>query len=100
MVGESLGSALIALMHSLHQFRSPDVDNLHGLMSYMNEAGYSDLNSQPTHALASLHLAEVFQLRNMYIDAFAHCCGMSNQLFLASEYQVSSGRSSVAVSSC
>ncbi|KAI3336632.1 hypothetical protein HD806DRAFT_12997 [Xylariaceae sp. AK1471] len=88
MVGETLGSALITLMRSLHQFRALDADNVQDLMSYMAEEGYLDLNGQPTHALAILRLAEVFQLRSLYIDAFAHCCGMSDQLFLVCEYQL------------
>ncbi|KAI8626818.1 hypothetical protein F5Y19DRAFT_190649 [Xylariaceae sp. FL1651] len=88
MVGESLGSALIALMQSLYQFRTQDADNIRDLMNYMDEEGYLDLNCQPTHALAMLHLAEIYQLRDLYIDAFAHCCGMSDQLFLGPEYQL------------
>ncbi|KAI0480086.1 hypothetical protein GGR56DRAFT_671239 [Xylariaceae sp. FL0804] len=87
MVGENLGSALITLMHSLHEFRSGDVDNLQGMLSYLDEEGYLSLKSQPSHALAILHLAEVFQLQDLYIDAFSHCCGMSDQLFLGPEHQ-------------
>jgi hypothetical protein len=90
VVGECLGSALVALMHSLQQFRTSEVDNVQDLMSYIDGEGYSNLNGQPTYALAMLRLAETFQLRDLYIDAFAHCCGMSDQLFLTPEYQVSS----------
>ncbi|KAI1426953.1 hypothetical protein F5Y12DRAFT_222938 [Xylaria sp. FL1777] len=86
MVGECLGTALIALMHGLYRFRTPDVDNVQDLISYMDEEGYLNLNGQPTYALAILHLAEVFQLRELYIDAFAHCCGTGGRLFLAPEY--------------
>ncbi|KAI0425926.1 hypothetical protein F5Y09DRAFT_346197 [Xylaria sp. FL1042] len=88
MVGEYLGTTLITLMRSLYRFRTPNVDNVQDLMSYMDEEGYLNLNSQPTYALAILHLAEAFQLRELYIDAFAHCCGMSARLFLAPEYQL------------
>ncbi|CAJ2506251.1 Uu.00g003810.m01.CDS01 [Anthostomella pinea] len=88
MVGESLGSALITLMHSLHEFRTEDVDIVQDMKSYLDEEGYLHLKTQPSHALAILHLAEVFQLRELYIDAFAHCCGMSDQLFLGPEYQL------------
>ncbi|KAI0146066.1 hypothetical protein F4776DRAFT_391912 [Hypoxylon sp. NC0597] len=87
MVGENLGGSLITLMHSMHEFRSEDVDNVQDLMSYLDEEGYLNFKSNPTHALAILHLAEVFQLRDLYINAFAHCCGMSDQLPASSEYQ-------------
>ncbi|KAI1755501.1 hypothetical protein F4782DRAFT_407228 [Xylaria castorea] len=87
MVGECLGSTLITLMHSLQQFRTPDANNIQDLISYMDEEGYLDLNGQPTYASAMLLLGEAFQLRDLYIDAFAHCCGMSDRLYLASEYQ-------------
>ncbi|KAI0910455.1 hypothetical protein F4823DRAFT_372133 [Ustulina deusta] len=88
MVGVCLGNALITLMHSLYRFRTPNADNVQDLIGYMDEEGYLNLNGQPTYALAILHLAEAFQLRELYIDAFAHCCGMSGQLFLAPEYQL------------
>ncbi|KAK8082362.1 hypothetical protein PG996_001143 [Apiospora saccharicola] len=88
LVGEHLGSALITLAETMHLFRNPDVNNLSDLMSYMDEEGYLYLKSQPSHALAILHLAEVLQIRDLYISAFAHCCGMSDQLFLGPEYQL------------
>ncbi|KAK7941006.1 uncharacterized protein PG986_013393 [Apiospora aurea] len=88
LVGEHLGSALITLAETMHLFRTHDVDNLADLMSYMDEEGYLYLKSQPSHALAILHLAEVLQIRDLYINAFAHCCGMSDQLFLGPEYQL------------
>ncbi|KAK6864784.1 hypothetical protein PG995_001312 [Apiospora arundinis] len=88
LVGEHLGSALITLAETMHLFRTTDVDNLADLMSYMDEEGYLYLKSQPSHALAILHLAEVLQIRDLYINAFAHCCGMSDQLFLGPEYQL------------
>ncbi|KAI1143945.1 hypothetical protein F5Y05DRAFT_11630 [Hypoxylon sp. FL0543] len=87
VVGENLGDSLITLMHSMHEFRTEDVDNTQDLMSYLDEEGYLNFRNQPTHALAILHLAEVFQLRELYINAFAHCCGMSDQLPASSEYQ-------------
>ncbi len=88
MVGEHLGNALAALMNSMHEFRSPDVDNIEELVSYLDEEGYLDMRGQPNHSLGILQLAEVFQLRDLYIDAFAHCTGMSDRLYVSSEYQV------------
>ncbi|KAI0841618.1 hypothetical protein F5Y06DRAFT_194912 [Hypoxylon sp. FL0890] len=88
MVGENLGDSLITLMHSMHEFRTEGVDNVQDLMSYLDEEGYLNFKNHPTHALAILRLAEIFQLRGLYIDAFAHCCGMSDQLPTSSEYQL------------
>ncbi|KAI1417685.1 hypothetical protein F5Y13DRAFT_201249 [Hypoxylon sp. FL1857] len=88
VVGETLGNSLITLMHSMHEFRTEDVDNVEDLMSYLDEEGYLNFKSYPTHALAVLHLAEVFQLRDLYVNAFAHCCGMSDQLSNSPEYQL------------
>lgn len=88
LVGEHLGTALINLVETMQAFRPPQVDNFADLMSYMDEEGYLYFKCQPSHALAALHLAEVLRVRDLYIDAFAHCCGMSEQLFLGPEYQV------------
>ncbi|KAI1467061.1 uncharacterized protein F4812DRAFT_47205 [Daldinia caldariorum] len=88
MIGENLGAALITLVHSMHQFRVKDADNVQDLMDYLDEEGYLNLRSHPTHAIAILHLSEVFRLRSLYINAFAHCCGMKDQLLAVPEYQL------------
>ncbi|KAI1494804.1 hypothetical protein F5X96DRAFT_465299 [Biscogniauxia mediterranea] len=82
MVGETLGSALTALMRSMYEFRTRDVDNIQDMIDYMDEEGYLYLINQPTHALALLHLGETFQLRELYVNALAHCCGMNDRLFM------------------
>ncbi|KAF9872998.1 hypothetical protein CkaCkLH20_09508 [Colletotrichum karsti] len=87
IVGEHLGSALIELLNSMAEFRGHNEDNFTDLTSYMDEEGYLDLKGQPHHALAILHLSECFQMRDMYIDAFSHCVGMSEELFCSPEYQ-------------
>jgi hypothetical protein len=88
MVGEHLGGALIALLYSMHEFRSPGVDNVEDVMSYLEHEGYLDMANQPIHALAMVHLAEYYQLRDLYINAFAHCAGMADCLYGLAEYQV------------
>ncbi|KAK5659763.1 hypothetical protein OQA88_974 [Cercophora sp. LCS_1] len=88
MVGEHLGSSLIALINSMSEFRCPGEDNMDGLLGYLNEEGYLDMRNQPIHALAILHFAEFFQFKNLYIDAFTHCVGMCDRLFGIPEYQV------------
>lgn len=90
MVGNHLGNALVALLGSMHEFRDAGVDNKQDLLSYLDEEGYLDTRHQPNHALAILHMAENFELRELYIDAFAHCVGMSEQLYKSPEYSVSS----------
>lgn len=89
LIGQHLGTSLISLLDSMHEFRTADVDNLSDLIAYMDEVGYLDMKRRPTHALAILHFAEVFHIRDLYIEAFAHCCGMSDRIFLGPEFQVS-----------
>ncbi|KAL2752916.1 hypothetical protein ACRALDRAFT_2067010, partial [Sodiomyces alcalophilus JCM 7366] len=88
LVGEYLGSALVALLNVLSEFRAHDADHVADLMDYLEGEGYLDIGNEPTHALAVLRLAEVFQLRDLFINAFAHCAGMSEHLFSAPEYQL------------
>ncbi|KAI0603547.1 hypothetical protein F4775DRAFT_38447 [Biscogniauxia sp. FL1348] len=88
MVGETLGSALTTLMRSMYEFRTRDVDNIQDMIDYMDEAGYLYLKNQPSHALALLHLGETFQLRELYVDALAHCCGMNDRLFMGPGYNL------------
>ncbi|KXH34401.1 hypothetical protein CSIM01_00312 [Colletotrichum simmondsii] len=87
VVGEHLGTALIGLLNSMAEFRGNEQDNVSDLTSYLDEEGYYDIKGVPQHALAMLHLAEVFQLRDLYVDAFSHCVGMSEELFYSPEYQ-------------
>ncbi|KAK1992719.1 hypothetical protein LX36DRAFT_587868 [Colletotrichum falcatum] len=87
VVGEYLGVALIGLLNSMAEFRGDDEDNVSGLMAYMDEEGYLDINGQPHHAVALLHLAEFFQMTDMYIDAFSHCVGMSEHLQHSPEFE-------------
>lgn len=89
MVGETLGSALVGLLHSMHEFRSEKNDNAEDMMDYLEEEGYLDLADKPDYALAMLHVAEFFHLKELYVRAFAHCVGMSEFLFTSTEYQVS-----------
>jgi len=87
VVGEHLGIALIGLLNSMAEFRGNDEDNVSELISYMDEEGYLDIKGQPHHAVALLHLAEFFQMTDMYIDAFSHCVGMSEHLQYNPEFE-------------
>ncbi|KAI5928461.1 hypothetical protein F4810DRAFT_717053 [Camillea tinctor] len=86
MVGETLGLALTTLMRSMYEFRTKDVNNVQDMINYLDEEGYLYLKNQPAHALALLHLGETFQLKELYVEALAHCCGMSDWLFVSSGY--------------
>lgn len=88
MVGRHLGSTLVALLHSMREFRSTPGSNVDDLLKYMRQAQYLDMVGAPTHATAALYVAETFQLGNLYKRAFAHCVGMHDRLFYNSEYQV------------
>ncbi|RDW84523.1 hypothetical protein BP6252_02113 [Coleophoma cylindrospora] len=87
VVGSHLGDALIGLLNSMEEWRTPGQDNVEDIVAYIDEEGYADLNSQPDHALAILHFAEHFRFKDLYIDAFSHCVGMYDSLIYSSEYE-------------
>ena len=87
LVGDFLGDAFVQLLHSMNEFRT-GVDNVQDLTAYLVAQGYADLVCQPDYALATLHLAESFQLSELYVTSFCHCVGMSDLLYNSSEYQV------------
>jgi hypothetical protein len=87
MVGSHLGEALVGLLHSMHEFRYHMGDNMDDILDFMDEEGYLDIANQPNHALAVLHFAESFQMKDLYTRAFAHCVGMSDRLFASPEYE-------------
>ncbi|KAL6870141.1 hypothetical protein ACO1O0_001477 [Amphichorda felina] len=87
VVGEHLGQALVGLLYSMHEFRADVKDNVKDMMDYMDEEGYLDLVNQPNHAVGMLYLAEKFQMKDIYIRAFAHCVGMGSKLLTSLEYQ-------------
>ncbi|TFA98219.1 hypothetical protein CCMA1212_010077 [Trichoderma ghanense] len=97
MVGGSLASALVALLHSMREFRSSPASNVDDLLTYMRHAHYLNMAEEPVHAAAVLHLAETFQLSDLYRRAFVHCVGMHDRLFGTSEYQLISAASRALV---
>jgi hypothetical protein len=87
MVGPHLGGALVALLHSMNEFRAAGADNIEDVLEYMDQEGYADMRNQPSHALAILFFAENFQFRDIWIDAYAHCAGMNEILADSSEFK-------------
>lgn len=88
LVGEHLGWALAGLINSMRELRDPCAENVKDLIDYMEQEGYLNMRNNPSHALAILYVAETYQLRGMYVDAFAHCTGMFWDLEASAEYQV------------
>ncbi|EON63300.1 hypothetical protein W97_02527 [Coniosporium apollinis CBS 100218] len=87
LVGSHLGRSLVDLQERLHLFRNGDADNHKDLMAYMEDMGYLNFVHCPDHALAVLFYAEHYQLRDLWIDAFAHCVGMNDLLCLSTELE-------------
>lgn len=89
LVGSHLGTALINLQERLHLFRTPGSSSNHeALMFYAKEMGYMTFTDRPDNALAMIFYAEHYQLKILWIDAYAHCVGMNDTLYLSSEHRV------------
>ncbi|CAL3965018.1 unnamed protein product [Diplocarpon coronariae] len=80
LAGVHLGGALVGLLNSMDEFRSMGKDNVQEILDYMDEEGYADMRNAPEHALAVLYFAEHFRIRDLWLDAFAHCSGMNENL--------------------
>ncbi|KID79654.1 uncharacterized protein G6M90_00g017380 [Metarhizium brunneum] len=88
LVGETLGEAMIGLLNCMHEYRSGGkVDNAADIMGYLDEKGYLCLAGQPAHALAVLQLAETFRMKDLYLQALAHCVGMRDMLLCRREFK-------------
>ncbi|KAL1624160.1 hypothetical protein SLS54_004089 [Diplodia seriata] len=88
LVGTHLGGALVDLQERLHLFRSAQpMDNQSALMEYAEEVGYLNFTHRPDNALAMLYYAEHYEIKDLWIDAYAHCVGMNETLFLSSEHE-------------
>lgn len=83
----NFGGALVGLLDSMNEFRSKDEDNITAIKQYMYRKRYLDFGNRPHHALAALVFAEHFQLRDVWIDAFAHCVGLQTRLKSSPEFE-------------
>ncbi len=88
VVGDNLGYSLAGLFGAMCEFRHPSVDNVQDLLCYLEDTGYVAIAGHSEYASAILHVAEIMRFRDLYIDAFVHCVGMYNELYLGEEYQV------------
>lgn len=65
------------------------MDCVEDILIYADQLRYSAVENSPDHALAMLDFAESNTIRNVWIDAFAHCVGMNNELAQSTEFEVS-----------
>jgi hypothetical protein len=90
LVGHHMGQTFVDLLERMKLFRSESVDNHYDFLEYAENQGYRDLVECTDYALASLYYAEHYRLRQVWVDAFAHCVGMNDSLALSPEYKVCS----------
>lgn len=88
LVGEHMGQSLVDLQERMCLFR-PDANNQQDCLDYAENQGYRDVVECTDYALAMLYYAEHYKMRNVWIDAFAHCVGMNESIVLSPEYGVS-----------
>ena len=85
VVGERLSVALEGLWQRLRSW-APKAATSSKLIAYLDAQGYSNFAANPEHALACLKFAEIAKIREVWINAFVHCAGMHEQLFLSPEF--------------
>jgi hypothetical protein len=89
LVFDNLGGALVDLLGCMVSWRAHGIDHVADLVEFLEERGYWDFSGHPAHALAALRLAETYRIKDVYVDAFAHCVGMGGALMQCVEYRVS-----------
>ncbi|KIW91981.1 uncharacterized protein Z519_06963 [Cladophialophora bantiana CBS 173.52] len=99
LAGRTLGSALAALKRRIDVYRPDDSSqNKVEVLSYAENQRYLDFRECVDHALAALSLAETLQVEDLWVDAFAHCVGMSHRGLRSSiEYAVLSAKSKTLI---
>jgi hypothetical protein len=65
---------------------APKAASASELIEYLDAQGYSNFAENAEHALACLKFAESAKIRNVWINAFVHCAGMHERLFLSPEF--------------
>lgn len=91
LAGRTLGTALAALKGRIDVYRPDDSSqNKLEVVSYAENQRYLDFRECVDHSLAALYVAETLQIEDLWVDAFAHCVGMSHRGLRSSiEYGVS-----------
>jgi hypothetical protein len=57
------------------------------MLEYMDHMGYLEFSHSPDYALGALQFAEYFQLEDLWVEAFSHCVGMNQILYMSTELQ-------------
>ncbi|KAL5117705.1 hypothetical protein ACEQ8H_004453 [Pleosporales sp. CAS-2024a] len=86
LVGRNMGQAFVDLLERMMLFRYEHANNHQEFLSYAENQGYRDLVECTDYALASLYYAEQYKLRQVWVDAFAHCVGMGDSIDRSPEY--------------
>jgi len=91
LAGRALGLSLVALKERIESYRPTDVTQTKlEVLAYAESQRYLDFRECIDHALAALLLAEHVEVEDMWVDAFAHCVGLSHRgLQTSIEYAVS-----------
>ncbi|EXJ78307.1 hypothetical protein A1O3_09468 [Capronia epimyces CBS 606.96] len=99
LAGRALGKALADLKARIDVYRPDDTSqNALEVVSYAEQQKYLDFRECVDHALAALYLAETLQIQDLWVDAFAHCVGMSHRGLRSSiEYEVTSTKSKALI---
>ena len=89
--GRALGPSLIALSQRIEDYRPGESQrNRAEVISYAESQNYLDFRECVDHALAALTFAEYLHEEDLWVDAFAHCVGLSHRgLYESIEYDVS-----------
>ncbi len=88
LVGETMGQAFVDLQERLELLRPEVSRNQKDFLNYADKMGYRDFFDCTDLALANLFYAEHYKLKDVWIDAFAHCVGMHESLVLSPEFSV------------
>jgi len=88
LVGIHLGKTLVDLQERIHFFRPGHPDNHNELVVYLENLGYFEFAHCPDYSLGVLYFAEHYELKELWVDAFAHCVGMNKMLSQSTEYWV------------
>lgn len=88
--GRALGPALTALLERVNFYRPAEPErNRTEVFAYVESQKYLDFRECVDHALATLCFAEHLQEEDLWVDAFAHCVGLSHRgLHESVEYEV------------
>ena len=92
LAGRALGQSTLSLKRRVDEYRPGNTRNQSDVVAFLELQGYLDFRECVDHALGALVFAEALEIRHLWIDAFAHCVGMSHNGMVASlEYVVCRG---------